>query len=127
MLRREKCAGDVDGEDPVPLVKRRGLDRFLDLDTGGVHEDVESAVGVAHLGEAGHDSSLVGDVEGKEGAGGRIATDTAAVAQITGIDDGAFGLEAFADRPSDTAASTGDDGDPIIEHSHRGFLSTVGR
>ena len=127
MLRREKRAGDVDGEDPVPLVNRRGLDRFLDLDTGGVHEDVESAVGVAHMGEAGHDGVLVGDVEREEGAGGRVATDTATVAQIAGIDDGAFGLEAFADRPSDTAASTGDNGDPIIEHSHRGFLSAVGR
>ena len=75
-----KNTGDVDGEDPVPLVEVV-VDRFLDLDTGSVHEDVESAVGVAHLGEAGHDSSLVGDVEGKEGAGGRIATDTAAVAR----------------------------------------------
>ncbi|BBX60834.1 hypothetical protein MSAS_00080 [Mycobacterium saskatchewanense] len=62
-LGHQEGAGEVDADDPVPLVPIEQVDRPTARDAGRVEDAVEA---VGHGGEHGGDRGLVGDVGGDE-------------------------------------------------------------
>ena len=133
-LGHEEGAGEVDGQDLVPVLVGHLEDRLVDRDAGVVDEDVEAAVLVDHLAARCAGSrrpsrrcpggcepvSLVLGELGLEGLG------ALAVAAVAGGDGGALRGEAAADRGADAARAAGDEGDAARELRGRRPSNVVG-
>ena len=108
----EKGAGHVDGEDAVPLVEGGVFDRLLDLDAGGIDDDVEPTLFSFDGVDGGGHFRLGGDVESEIGspAAGTVGIGTRGTppfGEIGGVDEGPLVDKTPADRPTGSPTPTG--------------------
>ena len=119
-------AGQVDGDDPVPVLGTHLADHSAYRGAGAVDEDVDTALGFGDAGSECGKRGAVGDVDGM-GRGGTIAAFDLCCNHLGGrkvsIEDRDARTrrgEAAASRGADPVPSAGDEGDlsgKIVSHS----------
>ena len=118
-------AGQVDGDDAVPLRDGEILDIGGELHAGIVHQDIQAAQFGMGLGDHGVVLLGLADVGGGEGDfhaefGGGFGPqrlDLGGVAEAVHHDVGALGRQRMGDAQADAAGRSGDEGDfPLKAH-----------
>ena len=134
LARRQHAAGEIHGDDLVPLVEGKVPQEFRrSTDAGVVDEDVDVTEGVDDLRHAVDDVLLVPQVhrdreslgaEGLQLRDGRLQVIEIAAGHT---DYCAFFREAPRDRPADARAAAGDKGQLVLEPliCHEGPLPVV--
>ena len=127
-LRADQVAGEVHGEQGVPLGERDVGERAGAQDAGVVHQDIRRAEGIARGGEGTVDGCFLRDVAGDAhglgtlGAQGRGQGVCCAAVAVQRGDRDARGGECLGDGAADAARRAGHDRDaarhsePVLGH-----------
>jgi hypothetical protein len=106
-VAHEHGAGEIDGHDPRPLLRRHVLERAHQVDPGAVDDPVESAQRGDGLGDGGAHLALVGHVayERRRAVGPRLRQGR--LVAIEHGHPGPFALEEARDREADARGRPG--------------------
>ena len=106
VLAGQEHAGNVDREDAIPLFQRGVFDGLLDLDAGGIDEDVDLRPLSLQFGKGGGDDIFAGDVVMPELDAGDLGCGRM---QIRGDHPSTFGGKARADSRANATIAASDE------------------